>query len=170
MTYTVDRPEWMVSSAPLAEVPQAVATFESLTVEDRLATVWRLIALVGRAITPPTSGTARFSLIEGLLNQCTQLSDAEQIQVLFQLITRQSTPINRAYGLLSSNTQLSFWALLAASLGKSSQQAIAEDRLSPAASALLDQIHCLDHGQRIAVLRQVVANMGVDPFAAVVLS
>ncbi len=146
-------------------VTSAVVGFKSLSVDDQLALFWFIYTELGRSITAAAPGAARLQLAEGILNQIKQMSHAEQLQVMRDLVSGANTPITRAYGVLSANTKLAFWYQLAVWMGGFVVPMPAGYQLSRDAERAFETIKQLDFGQQITVLRSVVVSMGVDPLA-----
>lgn len=147
-------------------VPATTTLFQNLSVDDKLAVLWFIYTELGRSITPAAPGAARLQLAEGLLNQIKQMSQAEQLQVMRDLVAQVSTPITRSYGVLSANTKLAFWYQLGVWMTECIVIPMpAGYQLSRDGEKVLQAIQQLDMGQQITVLRNVVVEMGVDPLA-----
>lgn len=145
-------------------VSSTVAVFKSLSTDDRLAVLWYTYSEMGRSITPAATGTARLQLAEGLLSQIKQMSHAEQLQVIRDLVAKNNTPISCAYGVLSANTKLAFWYELSELMVKGFVVPIPDGyKLSHDGVKILEALKLLDFGQQIIVLRKLVTDMGVDP-------
>jgi len=105
-------------------------------------------------------------LAEGLLNQIKQMSHADQLNAMRDLVAKRNTPVCRAYGILSANTKLAFWYELSELMVKGFVVGVPSDyQLSRDGVQVLNTIKELDFGQQITVLRKAVAEMGVDPLA-----
>lgn len=157
MTIATDRTTLQLEASSLR------SAIEQLKTDDQLGLLWEIYTELGRSITPAAPGAARISLVEGLLGEFKQMSHAEQLQAMRDLIERRETPISRSYGALSVNTKLGFWYLLAERMGQDIVPVPATYRLPEGAKRLLNQIQMLDFGQQITLLRQIVVDMGVDP-------
>lgn len=167
MTYTVDSASTQFSSAQLVDaVPATTAQIKRLSVDDQLALLWFAYTEIGRSITPAAPGAARLQLAEGLLAQIKQMSHAEQLQVMRDLVTNTNTQISRSYGILSINTKLAFWFQLAELMKQGFVVPVpAGYQMSRDAEKAFETLKQLDFGQQITVLRNAVADMGVDPMA-----
>lgn len=157
-----------VVGAQTADVVSVVtAQIKRLSVDDCLALLWYVYTEMGRSITPAAPGVARLQLAEGLLNQIRQMSFSEQLQAMRDLATNTNSQVSRSYGVLSVNTKLAFWYQLAEWMKQGIVVPVPSDyRTSAEADQALEALKQLDMGQQITVLRSVVINMGVDPFAA----
>lgn len=154
------------SSPSIDAVAETTSLFESLSVDDKLALLWFIYTELGRSITPAAPGAARLQLAEGLLNQIKQMSHAEQLQVMRDLVAKVGTPITRSYGVLSANTKLAFWYQLAEWMKAGFVVPMPPNyELSRDGQKVLEALKQLDMGQQITVLRNAVVNMGVDPLA-----
>lgn len=172
MTFTSDSASTSLSNAlnqsnqSADAVSSTTAVFQSLTADDQLAVLWYVYTEMGRSITPAATGVARLQLAEGLLSQIKQMSYAEQLDVMRDLVAHKNTPICRSYGILSNNTKLAFWYELSELMVKHLVVPMPVGyQLSRDGLQVLEAIKVLDFGQQISVLRNVVAEMGVDPFA-----
>ncbi|QOV21899.1 orange carotenoid protein N-terminal domain-containing protein [Anabaenopsis elenkinii] len=172
MTFTSDSASTSLSNAlnqsnqSADAVNSTTAVFQSLSADDQLAVLWYAYTEMGRSITPAATGVARLQLAEGLLSQIKQMSYAEQLDVMRDLVAHKNTPICRAYGILSNNTKLAFWYELSELMVKHLVIPMPVGyQFSRDGVQVLEAIKVLDFGQQISVLRKVVADMGVDPFA-----
>ncbi|HIK46353.1 MAG TPA: Orange carotenoid protein, partial [Leptolyngbyaceae cyanobacterium M65_K2018_010] len=121
---------------------------------------------MGRSITPAAPGAARLQFAEGLLTQVKALPQAEQLQFMRDLVNRTSTPLTRAYGVLTNNTKLAFWYQLAEEMRAGTVIPVPSYyKLGDAGQKVFGQISKLDFNQQITVMRQVVVTMGIDPLA-----
>lgn len=165
MTYTAESTKIFISSDPNA-VAATTAQFKTLTVDEQLAVLWYIYTKMGRSVTPAAPGAARLQLAEGLLNDIKQMSQQAQLQFMRDLASGKNTPITRAYGVLGTNTKLAFWYQLAEWMQEGYVVPMPSFyQLSTFCSQVLTTIEQLDFGQQITVLRNIVANMGVDPLA-----
>lgn len=161
----------MVYTAPAynalaIDVPSTTALFKRLNTDDQLAVLWFAYTEMGRSITPAAPGAARLQFAEGLLTSIKAMSHEEQLQAMRDLVRKVSTPITRAYGILSVNTKLAFWYQLAELMNEGAVVPVpANYKMTPAANAVLNSIEKLDFSQQITVLRNAVIDMGVDPLA-----
>jgi hypothetical protein len=72
--------------------------------------------------------------------------------------------ISREYGALSDTTKLLFWYLLAQGMDRTEIIPMPTDyQLTAAATQCMTKLQALEHAEQISVLRNLVANMGVDP-------
>lgn len=154
-----------IGSNPNA-VAKTTAQFNTLSIDEQLALLWYIYTKTIRSVTPATSGAARLQLAEGLLNEIKYMFHEEQLGVIRDLASSKNNPISRAYGILSANTKLAFWYKLTESIEEGDIVPMPTfHQLSVSGSQVLTSIEVLNVGQQITVLRNVVANMGVDPFA-----
>ena len=165
MLTTTDKPSY---SNIFAAVPLAVKALESLSIDDQLGLLWVLYENMGGLVTPAAPGaTERIKLAGGLIYEVANLSHEEQLQVMRDLVARVSTPITRAYGLLSSNNKLAFWYQLAEWMRSGEVIPTPEGyQLSAPATAVFNKVVTLEFNQQIAVLRLIVGKMGINPLAA----
>ncbi|MDJ0598802.1 MAG: orange carotenoid protein N-terminal domain-containing protein [Crocosphaera sp.] len=161
----------MVYTAPnlntqALDVTSVTEQFQSLSTDDKLGLLWVAYTEIGRSITPAAPGAARLQFAEGLINQIKSMSQDEQLQAMRDLANKMSTPITRAYGVLTNNTKLAFWYQLAELMEAGVVIPVPPSyRLSEKANKTLLAIQHLDFNQQITVLRNAVCDMGVDPLA-----
>lgn len=171
MTYTTEFTPSVISNPYLSgnttdTVSATTELFKRLSVDDKLAVLWYAYTEMGRSITPAAPGVARLQFAEGLLEQFKSMSYDGQLTAMRDLVNQVSTPITRAYGVLSVNTKLAFWYQLAEFMAQGIVVPMPSGyELSIAGQQMLDAIKALDMGQQITVLRNSVVNMGVDPLA-----
>ncbi len=168
MTYTTDSALKYFSNPELAEaVPATISLFKRLSVDDQLGLLWFAYTEIGRSITPAAPGAARLQFAQGLLDQIKQMSHQEQLEAMRNLARKINTPVSRSYGVLTNNTKLAFWYKLAEFMEEGTVVPVpAYYKMSTEAQNLLAAIQNLDFSQQITVLRKIVADMGIDPFAA----
>jgi hypothetical protein len=165
MTYTLNAPA-TVSAGLAAPVSNAISAFKGLTTDEQLGLLWVLYDNMGRSITPAAPGAARLQFAEGLLAQVNALPHSEQLQFMRDLVNQTSTPMTRAYGVLSNNTKLAFWYQLAEAMRTGIVVPVPSYyKMSDAGQKVFGQISRLDFNQQITVMRQAVVTMGVDPLA-----
>jgi hypothetical protein len=146
--------------------PEMASAFTDLSTDQQLALLWFIYKEVGKSITPaaPGASTASPAIAEGLFKQVLEMSHPEQLQVQRDLVEHKNSLISREYGALSDTTKLLFWYLLAQGMDRTEIIPMPNSyTLEPQASQCLQQLQQLDHSQQITVLRDLVANMGVDP-------
>jgi len=171
MTYTTEFTPSVISNPYLSgntvdTVSATTELFKRLSVDDKLAVLWYAYTEIGRSITPAAPGAARLQFAEGLLEQFKAMSYDEQLTAMRDLVNQISTPVTRAYGVLSVNTKLAFWYQLAAFMAQGIVVPMPSGyELSIAGQQMLEALKALDMGQQITVLRNAVVNMGVDPLA-----
>jgi hypothetical protein len=167
MTYTAySTPTLLNNPQSVDAVPTTTAQFKRLSVDDQLGLLWFAYTEIGRSITPAAPGAARLQLAEGLLDRIKQMSHDEQLKVMRDLAIGANTQIGRSYGILSVNTKLAFWYQLAEMMKAGTVVPVPTGyRMSRDAEIVLQNIQRLDFGQQITVLRNAVADMGIDPLA-----
>ncbi|NEQ98619.1 MAG: Orange carotenoid protein [Cyanothece sp. SIO2G6] len=165
MTFVTDR-ALSQSAVAFDAVEQALAAFNRLTVNDRLGVLWEVYTRMGNGVTPAATGAARLQFAQGLLDQVKQLSHEEQLRFMGDLVNSYSTPMTRAYGILTNNTKLAFWYQLAEMMQSGEVIPVPLGyKLSASARQVFSSIVTLEFGQQIAVLRRIVIPMGYDPLA-----
>lgn len=168
MTYTIESARSIFPSTQVADaVPSITATFDKLSIDDKLAFLWYAYTELGRTITPAAPGKANLQLMEGLLNQIKQMSHEEQTQLMRDLATNADTSISRSYAYFGINAKLGFWW----QLGEWMKQGIVAPmptgyQMSSDVKAVLEAVQKIDPGQQITVLRNTVVDMGFDPTQA----
>jgi hypothetical protein len=146
--------------------PDLISAFTALSTDQQLALLWFIYKEVGKSITPaaPGASTASPVIAEGLFKQVLEMTHEEQLQVQRDLVENKNSLISREYGALSDTTKLLFWYLLAQGMDNLEIIPMPDAyTLEPQASECLNQLQQLDHSEQITVLRDLVAEMGVDP-------
>jgi hypothetical protein len=146
--------------------PDLTLAFTALSTDQQLALLWFIYKEVGKSITPaaPGASTASPVIAEGLFKQVLEMAHEEQLQVQRDLVEHKNSLISREYGALSDTTKLLFWYLLAQGMDNSEIIPMPEAyTLEPQAAQCLTQLQQLDHSEQITILRNLVAEMGVDP-------
>lgn len=149
--------------------PGLILVFKDLSTDQKLALLWFIYKEVGKSITPAAPGATTASPIvaEGLFKQVAEMSHNEQLQVQRDLIDHKNSLISREYGALSNTTKLLFWYLLAQGMDRSEIIPMPEGfAIDANVSQCLSKLQQLDHSEQITVLRDFVADMGVDPIAS----
>jgi Orange carotenoid protein, N-terminal len=149
------------------DVHQEISSaFEGLSTDTKLALLWYLYKETGKSITPaaPGASTASPAIAEGLFAQVAQMSHEEQLQVQRDLVERKDCPTGHEYGALSNTTKLLFWYLLAQGMDETKIIPMPADyTLEPAGVKCMEQLQAIEYSEQITVLRDFVANMGVEP-------
>ncbi|MDY6939954.1 MAG: orange carotenoid protein N-terminal domain-containing protein [Cyanobacteriota bacterium] len=150
-----------------AVVKSAIAQFQNLSVDDKLAALWCVDAELERSAPPQTTQTARFQLAAGWLATLETMSPATRLQAIRAVVANENTPLSRGYGLLSLNTKLIAWEVLFAWMNEGSRWQIPSGAgRSKAAQTLSNTIVSkLNGGDKVAFFRQAIADMGIDPLA-----
>ena len=165
MVYTASSPNNLFGLQQ-ADISTVVTRFQSLKTDDKLGLLWFAYTEIGRSITPAAPGAARLQFAEGLLNQVKEMTHNEQLQFMRDLANKVSTPLTRSYGVLTTNTKLAFWYILAELMEQGTVVPVpANYKMSKNAQNLLATIQSLDFNQQITVLRKTVSDMGIDPLA-----
>jgi Orange carotenoid protein, N-terminal len=146
--------------------PTLTSAFTALSTDQQLALLWTIYKEVGKSITPAAPGATKASpaIAEGLFKQVAEMPHEAQLQVQRDLVEHKNSLISREYGALSDTTKLLFWYLLAQGMDRSEILPMPEDYpIEAQVTAVMKQLQQLDHSQQITVLRDLVADMGVDP-------
>ncbi|MGC9528253.1 MAG: orange carotenoid protein N-terminal domain-containing protein [Limnospira sp.] len=170
MTYTTESATTIFSNAFATGDPSAVARttqqFKGLTVDEQLAVLWFLYTEMGRTVTPAATGAARLQFAEGLLNDIKQMPQQDQLKAMRDIAGKAKTPVSRAYGALTNNTKLAFWYQLAEWMKEGSVIPMPYGyQLSTRGKQVMANVQQLEFGQQITVLRNIAADMGIDPLA-----
>lgn len=148
---------------------QQLQAFQRLDVDQQLALFWFIYTEMGESITPAAPGASTVSpgIAEGLFNQVKDMSPEEQLQVQRDLVARKNSLISREYGAMGDTTKLLFWYLLAQGMSQGTViQVPAGYELSQDAKSLFEQVKELEFHEQMALFRDFVSPMGVDPNAA----
>jgi hypothetical protein len=167
MTFTTTDQNHYLRTNYSQAVREAMAAFKNLPVDDQLGLLWVMHQNLGCSLTPSVPGAARLFLTQGLLHRVKQMSPAEQSQVIQDLVRGADTPIARQYGLFVPKTKLAFWSQIFEWMftGEMAPVSVAY-QLSSVASRLLKDMAALTLDEQVAIVRQVLVDMGVEPLAA----
>lgn len=138
--------------------------FQRLATDQKLGLLWFAYTELGKSLTAAAPGAARLQFAQGLLEQFKAMSYPEQMQAMRDIANKVNTPISRSYGVLTKNTKLAFWYILAELMAEGTVIPIPEYyRLDEKALQVLDNLTRLEFNQQITVMRNIVVDMGVDP-------
>ncbi len=146
--------------------PDILASFTALSTDQKLALLWFIYEEVGKSVTPaaPDASTAGTAIAEGLFKQVQEMSYEEQLQIQRDLVEHRNTLISREYGAFSDTTKLLFWYLLAQGMDRTDIVPMPPNYpREPQVQQCLQQIQQIPNSEQITVLRDLIANMGVDP-------
>jgi hypothetical protein len=149
--------------------PALTSSFTALSTDQQLTLLWSIYKEVGKSITPAAPGATKASpaIAEGLFQQVSEMPHEEQLQVQRDLVEHKNSLISREYGALSDTTKLLFWYLLAQGMDRNEIIPMPDDYPFEAQSMdVMKQLQQLDHSQQITILRDLVADMGVDPISS----
>jgi hypothetical protein len=148
----------------LGSVITATRQFKQLGADDQIALLWCIYAEVGQSITTIVQEASRLHLAQLLIDQIKQMTYVRQLQVMRDLANQVNTPFSRSYGVMSVNTKLCFWYVLADLMQKHIELPIsAHLQISTTAKNVLGMIKNLTCGQQTTLLRNAVIDMGVEP-------
>jgi Orange carotenoid protein, N-terminal len=145
---------------------EITSAFKALSTDTKLALLWYLYKEIGKSITPaaPGASTAAPTIAEGLFAQVAEMSHEEQLQVQRDLVERKDCVTGHEYGALSNTTKLLFWYLLAQGMDTTKIIPMPADySLEAAGVKCMEQLQAIEYSEQITVLRDFVANMGVEP-------
>lgn len=146
--------------------PNLISAFSALSTDQQLALLWSIYKEVGKSITPAAAGATKASpeIAEGLFKQVSEMPHEAQLQAQRDLVEHKNNLISREYGALSNTTKLLFWYLLAQGMDRSEIIPMPEDYpVEAQAAEVMKQLQQLEHSEQITILRDLVADMGVDP-------
>jgi Orange carotenoid protein, N-terminal len=155
----------MTSSSANIE-PNLTSAFAALPTDQQLALLWSIYKEVGKSITPAAPGADKASpeIAEGLFKQVSEMSHDEQLQVQRDLVDHKNSLVSREYGALSNTTKLLFWYLLAQGMDRSEIIPMPEDySVESQSTELMRQLQQFEYSKQLTILRDLVADMGVDP-------
>jgi Orange carotenoid protein, N-terminal len=146
--------------------PTLTSAFIALSTDQQLTLLWCIYKEIGKSITPAAPGATKASpaIAEGLFKQVSEMPHEAQLQVQRDLVEHKNSLISREYGALSNTTKLLFWYLLAQGMDRSEIIPMPENYpVAAQALEVMKQLQQLEHSQQITILRDLVADMGVDP-------
>jgi hypothetical protein len=165
MSFTIESARSIFPDTQVADaVPATVESFNQLSAEDQLALLWFAYTEMGVTITPAAMQVVNMVFAEKTLAQIKQMPDLEQTQVMCDLVNHTDTDICRTYSSFGTNVKLGFWYQLSEWMKEEIVAPIPFGyKLSAKASSVLQAIRQLEGGQQLAVLQDIVINMGYAP-------
>lgn len=165
MSFTIESARSIFPDTQVADaVPATVESFNQLSAEDQLALLWFAYTEMGVTITPAAMQVVNMVFAEKTLTQIKQMPDLEQTQVMCDLVNHTDTDICRTYSSFGTNVKLGFWYQLSEWMKEHIVAPIPFSyKLSAKASSVLQAIRQLEGGQQLAVLQDIVINMGYAP-------
>jgi len=165
MSFTIESARSIFPDTQVADaVPATVESFNQLSAEDQLALLWFAYTEMGVTITPAAMQVVNMVFAEKTLAQIKQMPDLEQTQVMCDLVNHTDTDICRTYSSFGTNVKLGFWYQLSEWMKEEIVAPIPLGyKLSAKASSVLQAIRQLEGGQQLAVLQDIVINMGYAP-------
>jgi hypothetical protein len=165
MSFTIESARSIFPDTQVADaVPATVESFNQLSAEDQLALLWFAYTEMGVTITPAAMQVVNMVFAEKTLTQIKQMPDLEQTQVMCDLVNHTDTDICRTYSSFGTNVKLGFWYQLSEWMKEEIVAPIPFGyKLSAKASSVLQAIRQLEGGQQLAVLQDIVINMGYAP-------
>ncbi len=145
---------------------EQVNAFRGMDVDQQLALFWFIYTEMGKSITPaaPGASTVSTDVADALYEQVKGMSHDEQLQLQRDLVMQKNSAIARQYGALGDTTKLLFWYRLAQGMDEGNVVPMPSNyQLNPEAEELFNQIKAMDFSQQIALFRDIVSPMGVDP-------
>ncbi|BAY42810.1 orange carotenoid protein [Scytonema sp. HK-05] len=165
MSFTIESARSIFPDTQVADaVPATVESFNQLSAEDQLALLWFAYTEMGVTITPAAMQVVNMVFAEKTLTQIKQMPDLEQTQVMCDLVNHTDTDLCRTYSSFGTNVKLGFWYQLSEWMKEGIVAPIPSGyKLSAKASSVLQAIRQLEGGQQLAVLQDIVINMGYAP-------
>ncbi|MBD2435288.1 orange carotenoid protein N-terminal domain-containing protein [Nostoc sp. FACHB-110] len=137
-----------------------VKAFNDLDTDAKLAWFYLVYKEMGEAVTPAAPAAAEPELAPLLLNDYLNLSDAEQLNVMRDIVERKDTEYSRAYGAIKENNQLLVWYVWAVAMGDSVVGFPDNYEPDNAIDDLMSQIEGLDFEEQMSVFRTIAGEMG----------
>ncbi len=165
MSFTIQSARSIFPDTQVADaIPATVESFNQLSAEDQLALLWFAYTEMGVTITPAAMQVVNIVFAEKTLTQIKQMPGGEQTQVMCDLVNHTDTDICRTYSSFGTNVKLGFWYQLSEWMKEGIVAPIPFGyKLSAQASSVLQSIRQLEGGQQLAVLQDIVINMGYAP-------
>ncbi len=162
MSFTLDLARKIFPNTQVAKgIPATVESFNQLSAEDQIASLWYAYTEMGSTITPAAMSLANMVFAETTLTEIKEMHSGEQTQVMCDLVNHTDTPICRTYSAFGTNVKLGFWYQLSEWMKQGIVAPIPEGyKKSAKASDVLKAIRQLEGGQQLTVLQDIVAKMG----------
>lgn len=134
--------------------------YNQLSTDDKLALLYFIYENMGDSITPAAPNAANLNLTASLIEEFSNLSDDEQLEIMRDIVNGKDTEYSRAYGGLTPNNQLLVWYVWAEEMGESVVDIPDNYEVTEAIDNILSKIENLDFEAQISVLREIASNMG----------
>lgn len=146
----------------VANQEQTLKTFQSFSVDDRLALLWQIYKTFGGEISEESStDTAGYQALDSLIPEVQQMLPQEQLQMMRDLISGANTPIDDTYRAMNSSNQMAFWYRLVQGMqNETIVQAPSDYQLSSAAQEFLQAINGVGFEEKVIFFRNVVSHTG----------
>lgn len=159
MAYTTINTQFLSNT-----VANVTAQFQRLGTDQKLGLLWFAYSQLGKSLTAAAPGAARLQFAQGLLEQFKAMDYPEQMQAMRDIANKTNTTISRSYGVLTKNTKLAFWYVLGELMVEGTVIPVPEYyQLGKDGLQVLDNLTRLEFNQQITVMRNIVAEMGIDP-------
>lgn len=134
--------------------------FNKLGTDAKLALLYLIYKKMGSSITPAAPAATEPNLAPLLMGDYYQLPDAEQLDIMRDIVNGADTEYSRAYGALKENNQLMVWFAWAQAMGDTVVGMPADYQASDDINQALGQIEGLDFEEQISLLREAASKMG----------
>jgi hypothetical protein len=138
--------------------------FKRLSVDDQLAVLWSVYGFIcSESGMKEPDGTAP-DTADALFDRAKGLPQAEQLQLMRDILNGASTDLTNEYNALTNNTKLAFWYQLAQGMERSEIiQAPADYQLSSEANSLVAALKLIGFEQQFIFLRDSLLADGGKP-------
>ena len=148
------------SQALSENTQKAVAAFDKLGTDDKLALLYFIYKEMGKSITPAAPTATDPELAPKLLGDFYNLSKDQQLAIMREIVNCENTEYSHAYGSLKENNQLMVWFAWAKGMGDTVVDLPPDYKATQGANDILDQLKGFEFEEQISILRTVATNMG----------
>lgn len=139
---------------------QWVEGFEKLSGDDKLALFYLMYKKMGDSITPAAPAATEPNLAPILMGDFYNLSHADQLQVMRDIVNGADTEYSHAYAALKENNQLMVWFAWAQAMGDTVVGMPADYQAPQGVNDLLGQAEKLDFEEQMTLMRELVGGFG----------
>jgi hypothetical protein len=140
---------------------KSLETFQRFDADTQLGILWFGYLDIKDQLTPANATSAQAEA-ETIYHHILALPKEQQLQVQRDIISKADTDLSRAYGSMSSSSQLDIWLRLAQGMDKGEIIQVPSDyQLPEETNEFVSQIKQLGFEERINFMRSAVIEMGV---------
>lgn len=142
-------------------VTRCLEQFKSFTADEKLQLLWQIYQRMEPSVLSAAAVALLSQMVQGVFTQVRQLSRADQVVALRDIVAGEPTRISQAYASLNVNMKLALWYRLAQAMARGQiSRPDTTQNPSAAGNSLVDEMSQMGFNQQIFFLRQVMDYIG----------